>query len=250
LARSAAPAGLKQLEGFLLVAGPRRELLAILTEGFCGWGAGFLQDEWEAEVLERGGDGVELLASARQALGRCARYAAWQLRAPLDRVFELDGVAAEAALRQATRGDATPLYWMATAHAVLLGMTGEVSLGLRLPRMLQVLRRVIELDPELDHGQAHALLGVLLAAAPVFGDLKEGKRELERARRISGGRLLIIDVLTARAYAVASHDRALFTALLTRVLTTAPSIWPEQRLSNELAQRMARRYLRVGARWF
>jgi TRAP transporter T-component len=250
LARAAAPAGLKQLEGFLLVAGPRPELLAALTEGFCGWGAGFLQDEWETEVFEHGGDGAALVASTRQALGRCANYAAWQLPSPLDHVFELDGVAAEAALRKAARRDAVPLYWMATAHAVLLGMTGEISLGLRFPRMVQVLRRVLELEPEIDHGQAHALLGVLLAAAPVFGDLEEGKRELDRARQISGGRLLLVDVLTARSYAVARRDRALFTELLTRVLTTAPSIWPQERLSNELAHRMARRYLKVAARWF
>ncbi|MEZ4359911.1 MAG: TRAP transporter TatT component family protein [Kofleriaceae bacterium] len=250
LARLAAPAGLKQLEGFLLVAGPEPEILALLTEGFCGWGAGFLQDEWQQDVLERGGDGAAAVASARAALGRCARYAAWQLRGPLARVFELPLDDATRALAAASARDATPLYWLTTAHAVLLGMTGELSLALRAPRMLAVLRRVNELAPALEHGQAHALLGALLAAIPVLGDLDEAARELERARQLSGGRLLTVDVLAARSYAVARGDHALFVSLLTSVLARSPAAMPEQRLANELAQRTARRYLRYGARWF
>jgi hypothetical protein len=249
-ARAAAPAGLKQLEGFLLVAGKRRDLLGVLTEGFCGWGAGFLQDEWEVEVLERGGDGAELVVSARAALGRCARYAAWQLPPALAGIMDLPEAQAAPALAAARRADAAPLYWMVTAHAVLLGMTRELELALRVPRMLAVLRRVNELAPQIDHGQGHALLGLLLVVAPFVGDVEQGRRELERARAVTGGRALIVDVLTARSYAVARGDRALFTALLTGVLRRAPGSWPEQRLSNEFAQRMARRYLRYGGRWF
>lgn len=252
LARAAAPAGLKQLEGFLLVAGPRRPLLAALTEGFCGWGAGFLQDDWERDVLERGGDGAEALASARLALGRCARYAAMQLPPPLAAIFEPsnDAAAANAALASAHRADAIPLYWLATAHAALLGMTGEISLVVHVPRLLAVLRRVNQLEPALFHGQAHALLGVLLASIPIFGDLAAAEREFSIARAVTGGRFLLVDVLAARALAVARGDRAQFTARLTRALTTSPAALPEARLANELALRMAKRYLRHGARWF
>lgn len=251
LARAAAPAGLKQLEGFLLVSGPRRPLLAALTEGFCGWGAGFLQDDWEREVLERGGDGAEAVASARLALGRCARYAAMQLPPPLARIFETaDAVAATRALAGARRADAGPLYWSATAHAALLGMTGELGLVVHVPRLLAVLRRVNQLEPSLAHGQAHALLGVLLASIPFFGDLDAAEREFAAARAVTGGRFLLVDVLAARALAVARGERAQFTALLTRALTTSPAALPEARLANELALRMAKRYLRHGARWF
>lgn len=250
LARAAAPAGLKQLEGFLLVAGRRRPLLEALAEGFCGWGAGFLHDEWEREVIERGGDGAALVTSARAALGRCAHYAAWQLRPPLDRIFTLGGGAAADALAAAGRDDAAPLYWLVTAHAALLGMTGELGLALRLPRMLEVLRRVNQLAPALAHGQAHALLGSLLAAAPILGDLDEAARQLALARAVTGGRLLLVDVLAARTLAVARGDRAQFTALLTAVLATSPAELPEARLANELAQRMARRSLRHADHWF
>jgi hypothetical protein len=252
LARASIPGGLKQLEGFLLVTGKRRDVLQMLAEGYCGWGAGFLQDDWEAEVLERGGDGRALAESARVALGRCARYAAWQLPAPLDRVMELPEPAARAALAAARPADAVPLYRIASAHATLLGVTGELLLALRAPRMIAVLRRVVALAPELDDGQAQLLLAVLLASAPrvAGGDLDEAERRLAAARQRSGGRLLIVDVLEARAVAVATGDRARFFAALVRAATTAPSVWPERRLANELAQRKARRYLRVGERAF
>lgn len=250
VARAAAATGLKQLEGFLLVTGKRPDLLALLAKGFCGWGAGFVQDAWEVEVLERGGEGASELASARSAFARCARYAQWSLPAELASILEAPEPAASQALARARPQDAAALYWLVTAHATLLGMTGEVRLALLVPRMITVLRRVVALAPALEHGQAHLLLGVLLVVTPIFGDVEEGARQLALARRQSAGKLLIVDVLVARALAVARQDRAQFRELLAGVVRTSPAIWPEQRMANELAHRMARRYLVVGERWF
>lgn len=261
LARAAAPSGLKQLEGFYLVAGPRRPLLLALAEGFCGWGAGFVHDEWEREVFA-GGDGQEPLASARRALGRCARYAAMALPPQLASLFDDDAAGSPPVaqrLAAARPRDALPLYYLATAYAALLGMTaqtpragGTPELGLlaRLPTVLAVLRRVNELEPALAHGQAHALYGSLLAQLPVFGDLDEAERQFTAARAVTSGRLLLVDVLAARALAVARGDRAAFRALLGRALATSPAALPEARLVNELAQRAARRLLRSEARFF
>lgn len=250
VARAAAATGLKQLEGFLLVTGKRSDLLALLAEGFCGWGAGFVQDAWEVEVLEQGGDGAAQLASARSAFARCARYAQWLLPPALASILEAPEPQASQALARARPRDAVALYWLVTAHATLLGMTGELRLALLVPRMIAVLRQVVALAPELEHGQARLLLAVLLSVTPVVGDVEEGARQFALARQQSQGRLLIVDVLAARALAVARGDRALFRELLVSVVRTSPAIWPQQRMSNELAHRMARRYLVVGERWF
>jgi hypothetical protein len=40
-----------------------------------------------------------------------------------------------------------------------------------------------------------------------------------------------------------NNDRKFFHDQLKQVLETPPSIWPEQRLANEVAHRRARRYL-------
>ncbi len=39
------------------------------------------------------------------------------------------------------------------------------------------------------------------------------------------------------------NDEKFFHAQLVQVLETPPSVWPEQRLANEIAHRRARRYL-------
>jgi hypothetical protein len=50
-------------------------------------------------------------------------------------------------------------------------------------------------------------------------------------------------VLYARYYATVVQDRDLYVRTLKEVLATPGSIWPEQRLANELARRRAARYL-------
>ena len=54
----------------------------------------------------------------------------------------------------------------------------------------------------------------------------------------------------ARRYAVMVQDRELFRSTLVEVLQTPASIWPEQRLANEIAHRRARRYLKHEKEWF
>jgi hypothetical protein len=40
-----------------------------------------------------------------------------------------------------------------------------------------------------------------------------------------------------------TNDQKFFHENLVKVLETPPSVWPEQRLANEIAHRRARRYL-------
>src|SRR5678815_4269089 len=50
LARNAIPGALKTLEGFWVAGGPadaQERLDRILTEGYCQYGTGFIEDDWE-----------------------------------------------------------------------------------------------------------------------------------------------------------------------------------------------------------
>jgi hypothetical protein len=47
-----------------------------------------------------------------------------------------------------------------------------------------------------------------------------------------------------------TNDQAFFHDQLKQVLETPPSVWPEQRLANEVAHRRARRYLSHEKEWF
>ena len=66
--------------------------------------------------------------------------------------------------------------------------------------------------------------------------------EMRRRRGLSTeGKFLLAKVMMARRYAVMIQDRELFRSTLVEVLQTPASIWPEQRLANEIAHRRAHR---------
>jgi hypothetical protein len=95
-------------------------------------------------------------------------------------------------------------------------------------------------------------LGLVYASQgkPMGGDPELAKKYFEEALTATGGRYLLTKTLMARTYAVITQDRALFESLLKEVLAAPADIYPEQRLSNELAKRRAKRYLQQVEEFF
>jgi hypothetical protein len=254
LVREATPGGIKTLEGFYLVDPGNRALVALLAESYCQYAAGFLQDDWEAALFA--GDGAQaeaVRARARVHLARCVSYGvrllgrAWQAT-----IYDQpDGLIALAAA--AKPRDVPGMFWVALGLGTMIGMDPmDAGVNVYLPAVLAMLERVIALDEAHQNGLALMTLAIILSSqsAAVGGDPDRGKALFERARALTGGNALMLDTMMARTHAVTTRDRAAFRALLGRVLQTAPSIWPEQRLANELAHRKARRYLAHEARFF
>ena len=114
-----------------------------------------------------------------------------------------------------------------------------------------ILARVIELDSK--HlpsnlqlaALPHLALGMLYSAASAQfgGDAKKAGDEFQTALTITGDKFLLARALWGYRVGVMSQDKKLFHSQLVKVLETPPSIWPEQRLANEVAHRRARRYL-------
>lgn len=254
LARAAIPAGIKQLEGFFVAFPDSKRLPAVLAEAVCQYGAGFLQDEWEAASLA--GDRPEaerIRQSARRILARCINYGLMMLPAAWTDALWQRPRDLEALIAGADRDDLPGMFWVAMGLASVIGMfPEELALLVRLPQAERLLGRVVELDERFSDGLAHITLGILHStrSAAVGGNPERGKKHFDRARALTGGKSLMVDVMYARYYAVATRDRALFIDTLVQALRTAPSIWPENRLSNELAHRKARRYLAHRGRWF
>lgn len=116
-----------------------------------------------------------------------------------------------------------------------------------LPAVELAFRRVLEITPRIDHGNAHVYLGVLLAQRPeALGGKPEAAREhFEQAISISGGRNLMARILYAEHYARLVFDRELHDQLVEEVLAADPEAG-ELTLSNTLARERARE-LRAGA---
>lgn len=257
LAEAAAPAGIVQLEGFYAAFGADRKLVTLLAEATCGYAAGFVADDAEDALYagdrERAGS---IARRARALLGRCARWALLGLGDRFAHVLDTDDATARALLASAAPDDAALLSWLGTAVAASIGAEphdpGDAPLFALAPRAIAILERALALDDALDHGRAHVVVGALYAAqgAGLGGDPERGLAHLRRALTLSGGRLLLAKVMIARVYAVTTRDPERFDRELASVIATPASVWPEQRLANELARRKALRYQRHRDRWF
>jgi len=97
----------------------------------------------------------------------------------------------------------------------------------------------------------HVAFGMLYSAASaqLGGKPAEARAEFEAALKATAdkdhpdGRLLLARALLGYRIGLMTNDRKLFHDQLKQVLETPPSVWPEQRLANEVAHRRARRYL-------
>jgi hypothetical protein len=259
LAHDAIPGALKTIEGFWVVDPDNENLMKILTEGYCQYGTGFIEDDWEVAKFAKKLEEIEYHnARATHIFTRCLNYALKQLGEKWQRdIFE----APEAVAKLAKDTDAEkrdPLMWAALGLGSIINHNlNRVEMLSYLPTVRIMLDRVLELDkakrPSRPEYAAlpHVAYGMLYSAVgPQFGGkVKEAREEFEAALQLTAdkdnpnGRLLLARTLMGYRLGVMTNDRKFFHDQLKQVLETPPSIWPEQRLANEVAHRRARRYL-------
>ncbi len=255
LAARAFPGTLKTIEGFWVVSPDDDNLLALLTEGYCQYGLGFVEDEWEAASLA--GDlprVAELDAHATKVFTRCLNYALRSLGASWQR--DLTGTTEQLTARLAAtgHGQRTPLLWAALAlGSIIQHNLDNIDLVGQASSVKLMLGRVLELDatkPPSDRVLAalpHLGLGQLESASSQTGNADRARAHFERAIELTTidgqERYLLPRAFLAYRIGRMKRDRALYHDNLVKVLTTAPSVWPQERLANEIAHRRARRYL-------
>ncbi|HET7503609.1 MAG TPA: TRAP transporter TatT component family protein [Kofleriaceae bacterium] len=253
LAHDAIPGALKTIEGFWIVDPDNSDLLGILTEGFCQYGTGFVEDEWEVAKFAKKLDEIEYHnARATHIFTRCLNYALKQLgeRWQNDLFEAPDKVAA---LARDTGGDKRDqMMWAAIALGSIINHNlNRVETLSYQPTVKIMLDRVVELDrakPPARKDYAalpHVAFGMLYSAvgAQLGGKPTEARAEFEAALKATDGKLLLVRALMGYRLGLMTNDRKFFHDQLKQVLETDPAIWPEQRLANEVAHRRARRYL-------
>lgn len=259
LAHDAIPGALKTIEGFWIVDPDNSDLIGILTEGYCQYGTAFVEDDWEVAKFAKKLDEIEHHnARATHIFTRCLNYALKQLGERWQtELFETPEKLA--VLLKDTGGDKrNQMMWAA------LALGSIINHNLSRPETLSyvstvkaILDRVLELDkaklPQRPDYAAlpHIAYGMIFSAgsAQVGGDAKQARAHFEAALQLTAdaahptGRLLLARTLMGYRVGVMTNDRAFFHDQLKQVLQTEPSVWPEQRLANEVAHRRARRYL-------
>ncbi|MEO8699524.1 MAG: TRAP transporter TatT component family protein [Kofleriaceae bacterium] len=260
LARQAIPGALKTIEGFWVVAPDNKRLIKILTEGYCQYGTGFVEDDWETAVLNKADEATKEYHNDRAThiFTRCLNYALKSLGSRWQN--ELFGTTEQAQklIKETGAGSRTPMMFAGLALGSIVNHNlTRIEMLSYLGTVEAIMERVIELDaknpPE---NKQHAALpwvalGMVNSARPkaMGGDPAKAKAAFEKALEITKNpkdgtdRFLLARTLMAYRVGKQTNDRKFFHEQLKQVLMTPPSVWPEQRLANEVAHRKARRYL-------
>lgn len=257
LARQAIPGALKTIEGFW-VAGPpdsaRVRFEKILTEGYCQYGTAFVEDDWEEAKFRKDLPAIEYHnARASHIFTRCLNYALKTLGSRWQKEIFGETDAALKLIADTGGGQRFAMLFAGNALGSLINHNlTRVEMLSYISTVEAIMNRVIEIDKKngLPANKVHAALphialGMLNSSKgkAMGGDPEKAKAEFEMALSITDQKFLLARTLMAVRVGLQANDQKFFHEQLVKVLETPPSVWPEQRLANEFAQRKARRYL-------
>lgn len=150
------------------------------------------------------------------------------------------------ALQSVGLGEVDKLFWGGYGWATWIGLSkGAPAAVADLPKVEQLMLRVLALDETFYHGGAHLFLGIYYGSRPVMlGGRPEVSREhFERAMVLGDRRFLPTLVAYAEHYARQTFDRELYVRLLNEALVFDLASAPDLTLPNVLAKRRAKKLL-------
>ena len=241
LASAAIPANIKLIEGLIAEDPDNPALLVYASQAFYGYAFGFveLDDPERADALYA--RGVQYGVRALHNLGfdtDLARSRPDELDPPLARL----GKAAVPAL-----------FWTASnwAKQIDLNRTDPGRIA-QLGAAERLMHRVQELNADFYYGGVYLFYGVYYGGrSPMLGgDYAKAQQAFDAARAVTGGRLLIVDVLQAEYLERQRLDADAFHRLLTQVADAPADTFPEMALANGIARERAHVLLDRQNDWF
>lgn len=226
--RQAAPAYLVLIDGLIADNPDNAEVLLAGAELYSSYAAAFVEDPVRARRLSLKGRDYGWSGVCRHSKFMCGMWTA-----PYDDF--------EAAVARLGAKDVEAAFVAASAWTTWIRANrDDWSAVADKARVDAMIRRIVELDPDLRHGLAYMYLGALesLLPAALGGRPEVGRQHFETAIEISGGRNLMAKVLLASEYARLVFDRELHDRLCRDVLEADP-VEPGLTLANTLAQEEA-----------
>jgi hypothetical protein len=104
-----------------------------------------------------------------------------------------------------------------------------------------MLERAKVLKHDYMYGSIHAILGAYHGRSPM-AELPDAKKEFDLAIAVTGGKTMLPKLQLAAKYYCVKADKEAYVKALTEVVEAGDTM-PEQRLSNAIAKRKAKRYL-------
>ncbi|MCU0663549.1 MAG: TRAP transporter TatT component family protein [Myxococcota bacterium] len=243
LAREAAPANLKLIEGMVKGSPKNQKLKTAAAQLLGAYAFGFLEDCCSDEAVQAAAN-----ERARALYLRSRDYAVAALDLELDfsGMLRLDQIAFEKALEELDENSVAPLFWATFSWGLYINLSrSDLSALAELSRVAAMARRVAVLDPSYFYGGADMFIMVLNSSMgpAVGGSPALAQQAYERAMKSAGGKFLLTKYLFAKHYTQQTMDRPLFEKLLREILEASADLLPEQRLSNQLAKEKATRLL-------
>ena len=150
------------------------------------------------------------------------------------------------ALQGVGPGEVEKLFWGGYAWATWIGFSkGAPAAVADLPKVEELMLRVLALDEGFYHGGAHLFLGVYYGSRPVMlgGRPEVSRNHFEKALALGERRFLPTLVAYAEYYARQTFDRELYVRLLEEALAFDLAQAPDLALPNVLAKRRAQKLL-------
>ncbi len=244
-AEEAAYGSMGMLEGLHRLVPDDENGLQLLTRSWAGIAFAFMDDARE-EALDHKDEQLAAYheARAREAFKRAKFFGTElvNLRTKGFKEAQKNAATLKAWLGEnyTDKDKAEELLWLA------FSIVGRVAFDLDNPETVSELwigvelaEQSLRLDENLEYGTGHTMVG---AAQAGLQDYASAKKHFDRALEISGGKVLTAQVTMAMRYYCPKRDKKMYFDMLNQVLAT-PDPLPEQRLSNTIAKRRARRYL-------
>jgi len=241
LAAGAIPANIKLIEGLVAEDPHNPALLVYAAQAFYGYAFGFV----EIGYPERAG-------------ALYARGMTYGVRALQEKGLDIDLTRAtpdmlDQALQRLGKSAVPALFWTASnwAKQIDLNRTDPARIA-QLGSTERLMHRVRELDRDFYYGGVHLFYGVYYGGrAPMLGgDYAKAEQAFDDARRVTDGKLLIVDVLQAEYLERQRLDAEAFRQLLTSAIDTPVGTFPEMALVNQIARQRARVLLDKQKDWF
>ena len=155
-------------------------------------------------------------------------------------------------LARVSRYELPVLYGFASAWAGWMQQnSADWNALAELPKLTAIFERCLDLDASFDNGGSHLYLAVLATQLPASlgGQPEKGRQHFERARELSSGHNLMVDVFMAQYYARIIFDKELHDELLRTVLADTAA-YPGFTLINTYAQQKATKLLAESNEYF
>ena len=241
MVRASFPSNIKSLES-LLVNDPQNPKLHVYTAyAYYSYAFAFVEDQDRAR--------------ASRLYYRCLQHGKQALQHYGIDDQLINGPTRE--LQQAIAGQhreaAEGLFWTALCWAKIVEINPDQVLNIfQWHKAVMMMEKVQQLDDSLYLYGSDLFFGVYYASRPPLlgGDYDLSEHYFEKARRATGNKLLIVDLLQAQYLERQRNDRQAFHQKLTAIIAAADSGIKKYALVNTVARRKARHLLEKEQQWF